>query len=177
MVHIAVAIGSNINREQNIERALDALSDAFGELAISCIYQSAARNADENNGPLTDYYNLVVCFESASSIAALKYQLKAIEQAAYRQRNVPEVSLDLDLLLYDNYIGQTAEVTLPHPDIEHCDYVLKPLSELMPESEHPQLKQSYRHLWMHYSGETDLRPVDFIWRNQLISTAVSAPMV
>ena len=39
-------------------------------------------------------------------------------------------NIDLDLLLYDDVKMQTEKLTLPHPDMQNRDFVMKPLSEV-----------------------------------------------
>ena len=45
--------------------------------------------------------------------------------------------IDIDILLYDNIIYNTPELTIPHPLICERDFVLKPLIEIAPEIIHP----------------------------------------
>lgn len=54
-------------------------------------------------------------------------------------RNAPRTldTLDLDLLLYDDLVLMTPELTLPHPRMQERAFVLAPLSEIAPEVRHP----------------------------------------
>jgi 2-amino-4-hydroxy-6-hydroxymethyldihydropteridine diphosphokinase len=45
--------------------------------------------------------------------------------------------IDLDLLLYEDVVMQTAELTLPHPAMRERRFVLEPLAEIAPERVHP----------------------------------------
>ncbi|NOX80671.1 MAG: hypothetical protein GXP57_06230, partial [Deltaproteobacteria bacterium] len=45
--------------------------------------------------------------------------------------------LDLDLLLYDDLISNTATMTLPHPEMHRRLFVLAPLCEIAPDCIHP----------------------------------------
>jgi 2-amino-4-hydroxy-6-hydroxymethyldihydropteridine diphosphokinase len=40
--------------------------------------------------------------------------------------------IDLDLILYDNLILETTELTLPHPSMRERTFVLAPLAEIAP---------------------------------------------
>lgn len=42
-----------------------------------------------------------------------------------RLRHWGERNIDLDLLLYENVVMQTPELTLPHPDMQNRDFVLR----------------------------------------------------
>ena len=52
---VYLSLGSNIDREHHIKAALDALSDYFGALEVSKVYESVAVGFDGDS-----FYNLVV---------------------------------------------------------------------------------------------------------------------
>ena len=54
------------------------------------------------------------------------------------QKNGPRV-IDLDLLLYDDQIIETKDLSLPHPGILERDFVLLPLLDLNSKLMHPAL--------------------------------------
>jgi 2-amino-4-hydroxy-6-hydroxymethyldihydropteridine diphosphokinase len=47
--------------------------------------------------------------------------------------------IDLDLLLYGDRVVSTAELTLPHPEMQARRFVLEPLAEIAPGMVHPVL--------------------------------------
>ena len=50
--------------------------------------------------------------------------------------NAPRV-IDLDLLVYDDQIFETAALILPHPRMTERAFVLRPLAEIAPNWQHP----------------------------------------
>ncbi len=61
--------------------------------------------------------------------------VKRLELAAGRRpatRNSPR-PLDIDLLLYDQEVLSTPELTLPHPRLRHRRFVLAPLNDIAPD--------------------------------------------
>ena len=65
----------------------------------------------------------------------LLHSLLALETAHGRERpfpNAPRV-LDLDLLIYDDLMMQTPDLTLPHPRMHERGFVVLPLAEIAPE--------------------------------------------
>lgn len=54
------------------------------------------------------------------------------ERAGYQDR-----TLDLDLLLFEREVVQTAHLTLPHPALHQRLFVLAPLAEIAPQLRHP----------------------------------------
>lgn len=165
---VVIGIGSNVDQEKNITTALNALEKKYGLLECSPVYKSAAKT---NNTPEKNrlYYNLVVSFNSQEDIVTCKQNLREIEAAQGRLRNHADVSCDLDLLLYGETCTTIENIQIPHSDITQCDYVLRPLADLIPEAEHPQLRKNYKHLWQSFAKHTTLEPVDFKWGKTLLS--------
>ena len=158
MARVFVSVGSNIEREHNIRSSLDAMEAAFGELAISTIYESVAVGFEGEN-----FYNLVVAFDSHRPLAEVAATLRRIELEHKRERESRKFAprtLDLDLLLYDEVV--TDEPELPRGEITEYAFVLKPLAELAPELRHPVLGTPYRELWEGFdAGDQKMWPVEF----------------
>ncbi|MCK7552995.1 2-amino-4-hydroxy-6-hydroxymethyldihydropteridine diphosphokinase [Marinobacter goseongensis] len=164
---VYISIGSNINRELYISSALDALAEWFGELIISPVYESEAVGFDGS-----PFYNLVVGVDTHWSVGELSRRFKQLEADNGRRRNVPKFSartLDLDILTYDNAVGEVDGVELPRSEILRNAFVLWPLAEVAPDALHPRCGQSYRQLWQDYRSNQRLWPVDFTWQGRLIS--------
>ena len=127
-----VALGANLgDAARSVRDAMDALERLPGTrgLARSSLYRSAPVDAD---GP--DYVNAVVALWTALSAPELLAQLRALEQAAGRQRpfhHAPR-TLDLDLLLYGEGQIHSATLTVPHPRMAQRAFVLRPLAEIAP---------------------------------------------
>lgn len=157
-----LGLGSNIERRRNLRAALDLLQARFGALAVSPVYQCAAVGF---SGPA--FYNLVVGVETRLSPGALDEALKAIEQALGRDRSGPRFSnrpIDIDLLLHGDKVGCYDGLELPRDEIDRYPFVLKPLSDLIPEGRHPRTGMTYSRAWgaMARSGH-DLERVDLGW--------------
>ena len=74
----------------------------------------------------------------------LLHVLQAIETRFGRVRTVRwgERTLDLDLLLFDDRIIDTPELTVPHPRLAERRFVLEPLAEIAPEAVDPVTKRT-----------------------------------
>lgn len=63
---------------------------------------------------------------------------EAVEKAATGQSYVSR-PIDIDILLYDDAVVATPELTIPHPGIAEREFVLTPLCEVLRERRHPVL--------------------------------------
>lgn len=141
---VFLSLGSNIDREHNIRSGLDALIHAFGPLAISPVYESEAVGFDGDA-----FYNLVAGLKTALSVGELAACLKDIEKDHGRVRGEKKFSsrtLDIDILTYNDCVGEVDGVQLPRDEILKHAFVLKPLVDLAPDALHPETKTSYRTL-------------------------------
>lgn len=50
-------------------------------------------------------------------------------------------TLDIDIIFYDDAVIEDSDLCVPHIDMQHRDFVLKPLCELCPHKLHPILKK------------------------------------
>ena len=144
MARVYVSIGSNIDREQNIDAALRELSAAYQELEQSSVYESDAVGFDS-----APFYNLVVGFRTDESPHAIQDSLHAIENRHGRLRTaaLSARTLDLDLLLYDDLVMSEGKLVLPRDDIERYAFVLAPLAEIAGNARHPVSGVSYADMW------------------------------
>lgn len=156
-----LGIGSNVDRERNIASCLNALRRRFGELSVSPIYRCAAVGFDGD-----DFYNLAVGVETTLEPQALVSELHAIEAQHGRSRRGPKFAdrtLDIDLLLYDDRILDSRDLTLPRPEILERAFVLRPLADIAPDLVHPVEGRTIGELWDAFQGDTgDLQPVDVV---------------
>jgi 2-amino-4-hydroxy-6-hydroxymethyldihydropteridine diphosphokinase len=168
MTVIYLSLGSNVDRQRHILAALDALSELLGELTLSSVYESKSVGFDGSN-----FFNLVVGAETDLSITQLSENLKRIEDDNGRKRNGPKFSprtLDIDILIYGDFVGIESGIELPRAEITRNAFVLLPLSEIAPAVLHPQLPKNYQQLWAEYDQASQkLWAIDFVWRGKHIS--------
>ncbi|MGJ8687656.1 MAG: 2-amino-4-hydroxy-6-hydroxymethyldihydropteridine diphosphokinase, partial [Spongiibacteraceae bacterium] len=67
--------------------------------------------------------------------------------------------------------GDHAGVQLPRAEILYNAFVLLPLSELAPDTRHPECAKTYRQLWAEYENHQRLWPVPFRWGERSLSLA------
>ena len=121
-----LSIGSNIEPEKNISFAIKKLTELLEDLIQSSTIISKAEGFIGD-----DFHNLVVSGRSNLTYNEMNRQLKAIEDLADRNRDVPKFSsrtLDIDITLITD-INQ--KILFESDEIEKYEFVSKPLSELI----------------------------------------------
>lgn len=145
MAVVFLGLGSNIERKKNIHFALEKLRERYGEIIFSPTYESEAVGFEGEN-----FYNLVVRINTAETVAQLSASLRQIEDAAGRDRTQPKFSprtLDIDILLVDDLVGEFDGIKLPRDEILKNAFVLQPLFDVAPDLIHPESGKSIAALW------------------------------
>ncbi|MEM8611876.1 MAG: 2-amino-4-hydroxy-6-hydroxymethyldihydropteridine diphosphokinase [Cyanobacteria bacterium P01_H01_bin.105] len=142
----AIALGSNLgDSEQTIETALAQLDYIEGmRLEVrSQLYKTAPVGP-----PQPDYINACAIFHTILSPEQVLHTLLATEASfgrIRRERWGPR-TLDLDLLLYGDWVIDTPSLTLPHPRMHERAFVLVPLAEIAADWLHPSRQETVEDL-------------------------------
>jgi 2-amino-4-hydroxy-6-hydroxymethyldihydropteridine diphosphokinase len=122
------------NRQGNLERALDLLSQRLKVTSVSSIYDTEpVGDADQAR-----YLNQVCQVHTRLAPEVLLALVKGIESKLGRtgKSGAPR-PIDIDILFYDDQIVKTSELTIPHPRLVRRAFVLVPLAEIAPAFSHP----------------------------------------
>ena len=141
MSHTAfIALGSNLgDRQGNLREAISRIG-AFGEVKrLSSWFETEP--VEMTDQPW--FLNAALELQTDLEPLPLLRGLLSVEQAMGRHREVPKGprNIDLDLLLFDNQVINTSELTLPHPEMHKRRFVLAPLTEIAPAVVHPVLRK------------------------------------
>ncbi|MCS6828930.1 MAG: 2-amino-4-hydroxy-6-hydroxymethyldihydropteridine diphosphokinase [Caldilinea sp.] len=142
-MEVLITLGSNIDREHNIQRALAELErhPRLRVLAVSPVYVTPALGADGRPSGQPDFANAAVRAETNMEPAELRQALRAIESAMGRVRTEDKFAprpIDLDLAFYGREVIETASRSLPDPDVLRFAHVAVPLADIAGEWVHPQ---------------------------------------
>lgn len=139
--HTAViALGSNIGDSRKyIENAVEQLekSEYIKDIRVSDLIVTKPYGYTEQ----ADFLNGALVCRTVLSPDGLLDFMHDIENNASRTREIhwgPR-TLDLDLIFYDDAVIDSPKLTVPHIDMQNRDFVLKPVSQLVPYYRHPVL--------------------------------------
>lgn len=145
MIQVSLSLGSNIRRYYHINQGLDALTQAFGAVQCSPVYESAAVGFQGS-----PFLNLIAIIETNLPLGEVISRLKQIEDDNGRDRSGPKFSprtLDIDVVTYGDAVGDVDGVELPRPELFKNAFVLLPLVDLWPDKKVPGRPQTYAELW------------------------------
>ena len=129
-VPVAIALGSNLgDRDAQLDEAEDRLAALLSGAVASARYETEPVGSPAD-APL--YLNEVVVGTTLLAPRALLDALHGIEEAAGRERpyvNAPR-TLDLDLILYGDFVIDEPGLHVPHPRFRDRVFVLQPLAEV-----------------------------------------------
>lgn len=148
MATVYLGLGSNIQAPTHLRRAITILDEVFQSISVSPVYESEAVGFKGDN-----FLNMVVSGKTKMSVGELYAFLRDIENQHGRDRSAPKFSgrtLDIDILLYDELVGEVDGVLLPREEIITNAFVLKPLCDLAPDLMHPGKNRTMAQLWQRY---------------------------
>ena len=128
-----ILLGSNINPEINITKAIRILETRCKVIKYSQIWETEAIGS---NGP--NFLNLAVLIETEFNLAQLKQEvLLIIEQELSRIRTFDKFAprtIDLDIIIFDNCIID--------PSLWTQNFIALPISEIRPDIINPDTNQT-----------------------------------
>ena len=134
---VFLSLGSNLgDRLSQIRNGLMLLSDAGVKvLRVSSLYRTEP--VDLRSQPW--FINCVAKVETKLSPRKLLRLLKSTERALGRRQETPKGPrpIDIDILLYENVVGSSRALTIPHARMTERRFVLVPLREIAPGLMHP----------------------------------------
>ena len=162
MTEIYVGAGSNIEPERYLLAALTGLADIFGLLHLSPVYRNQAVGFDGD-----DFLNMVIGFDTDRDLDGVRAELERIETETGRTRDTTRFgprSLDLDLLLFGDWVDEGENPSVPRNEITRYAFVLKPLADLCADRCHPVTGASFGQLWDEFDkAKHPLEAIEMNW--------------
>lgn len=137
-VPVLLALGSNIEPEANLRRAVERLGRRIALIAVSPVYETEAVGSE---GP--PFLNAALLAETALPPERLKFNvLRPLERSLGRVRvadpNAPR-PIDVDICLFGDLVVDDPGrgVVIPDPGIYRYAHVARPLADLSSSWRHP----------------------------------------
>jgi 2-amino-4-hydroxy-6-hydroxymethyldihydropteridine diphosphokinase len=146
---VYIGLGSNIEPEKNLPRALDLLCEHMELEAVSMVWETPPEGLKGRN-----FLNAVVRAKTQLSRGILKsLVLRPIEIRLGRKRTANKYSprtIDLDILVYDDQVVDR--------NIWEQAFIAKPLSELLPDLTHPVTGMSLQEAAQILASDVNIKP-------------------
>lgn len=140
-----LSLGSNVgDRVAHLRDAIARLESIGRVVSVSSFYETEPVEVTDQPW----FLNCAVGLETALTAEQLMARLLQIEQEMGRrriQKKGPR-TIDIDILLFDDLILDSPDVTIPHPAMQKRRFVLEPLAEIAAEARHPGVKKTIREL-------------------------------
>ena len=155
---VYLSIGSNSgNRVDNIKRSIARLNNKIDcQLEnISAVYDTDPQGFESDN----NFFNIVVKATTSLSPSQFLMRTHNIEDQIGRKRSksgkYEDRVIDVDILLYDDLVSDSPELTLPHPRMHTRPFVMVPLCEIASHVEHPTLKKQFSEILKELGDTSD----------------------
>lgn len=154
MPTILIALGANLgDLGETLNQAVDELAS---DPDFTLLDRSELLVTKPVGGPSgqPDYLNSAAKFSTSLSPEQVHQKLIEIEQnhGRVRLQRWGARKLDLDLLLYDQQVIKTPQLTIPHPRMSFRRFVMQPAAQVAAEMLHAELDATIGQLWSQLSG-------------------------
>lgn len=144
-----LSLGSNIDdRREHLAAALSEIEKRIGHITgKSDIIETSPWGFESPNR----FLNQAIGVDTALLPEQVLEQTQAIELELGRKEKSKDGQykdriIDIDLLMYDDRIINSARLTLPHPLMAERFFVLMPLAQIAPDAVHPVLNKTISEL-------------------------------
>lgn len=142
---VYLGLGSNLgDRDALLRAALDRLAPAVRVTRVSSVWDTAPLLVTDQprfHNAVAEGWTRLEPLELLRAIKRIEEDLGRVPGPRYGPRPV-----DIDILLYEDLMLETPELTIPHPQLAVRAFALEPLAEIAPRAWHPALQRDARTL-------------------------------
>ena len=136
MATLYLSLGTNLgDRQKNLTSAMKLIGEKVGTVvSASDVMETDPWGFESSNR----FLNMVAKVETDMQPIDVLHATQEIERKLGRtkksvDREYHDRLIDIDILLYDNLVMNTPELTIPHPLMYEREFVMKPLLQIAPE--------------------------------------------
>ena len=145
MADVFLGLGTNLgDKKTNLSMAMEEIRKRVGEVtSLSAYYITEPWGFDSQNS----FLNAVCKVCTSLSPSEVLSVTQSIERDLGRMKKsingqYSDRPIDIDILLYDNLVIDTPDLSIPHPLMHKRLFVMEPLTEIDPKLIHPVLHLS-----------------------------------
>ena len=136
MATLYLSLGTNLgDRQKNLTSAMALIGREIGTVvSASDVMETDPWGFDSANR----FLNMAAKVQTDLQPLEVLHATQEIERKLGRSHKTQNGEyhdrlIDIDILLYDNLVMNTPELTIPHPHMYERDFVMKPLLQIAPE--------------------------------------------
>ena len=136
MATLYLSLGTNLgDRQKNLTSAMALIGREIGTVvSASDVMETDPWGFDSANR----FLNMAAKVQTDLQPLEVLHATQEIERKLGRSHKTQNGEyhdrlIDIDILLYDNLVMNTPELTIPHPHLYERDFVMKPLLQIAPE--------------------------------------------
>jgi 2-amino-4-hydroxy-6-hydroxymethyldihydropteridine diphosphokinase len=144
--HILLGLGSNKgNRTQYLQAAIHKINNQLGKvISKASLYETAAWGKTDQASFLNTCIIVKTVYSPKMCFKIIKQIEKQLERKSTEHWGPREI--DIDILLYDQDMVESKELTIPHAQMHARNFVLVPSAQIAPNWIHPIFKLTLKEL-------------------------------
>ena len=153
MNNLYLNLGSNINPEENILKALELINQRNPILKCSRFYETPPYQNYDYNESVSVFINCAVLIQSEDSFTTYKHEIIPVfEKKLLRVKDPNNIhadrTIDIDITLFNSEV--MPENKCPDPLLADCSHIILPLADIADDYIHPTLNLSIQSLKNHH---------------------------
>ena len=145
MLRLFLGFGSNLGfKQENILNAYSEIEKRIGKIiSRSAFYITDPQGFESVNYFLNSACEVECSMDVYSAFVETQFIEKLIGRTSKSNNGIySDRIIDIDILLADDLVIDTPELTIPHPLLHTRRFVLEPLAEIAPDYIHPILHKT-----------------------------------
>ena len=136
MATLYLSLGTNLgDRKKNLTSAMKLIGEKVGTVVSASDFMETDPWGFES---ANRFLNMAIKVDTTLQPLEVLHATQEIERKLGRtkksvNREYHDRLIDIDILLYDDLVMNTPELTIPHPLMYKREFVMKPLAQIAPE--------------------------------------------